>query len=196
MHVAGKVFIGLGVLFIVLGLVMAGGGRESLGDVGEWSVEDKSAWSGAEGTATYLWSGDPMMVMVRDNVRCDTFSLTMTNDTGESHYKNDECTYGNVGQQPAGYSDDPDGWYHMGTITDWEYTAGEYTIVANSDFELVPMWEIVGEELGEAAGGLMGILGGIGLSGCGVCFLVLGGILALVLNDPKEATQIQHPPSD
>jgi len=35
----------------------------------------------------------------------------------------------------------------------------------------------------------------VGLSGCGVCFLVLGGILALALNDPKDATQIQQPPS-
>jgi hypothetical protein len=47
----------------------------------------------------------------------------------------------------------------------------------------------------EGAGGIMGIIGGVGLSGCGVCFLLLGGILALVLKDPKEATQIQQPPT-
>ncbi len=47
----------------------------------------------------------------------------------------------------------------------------------------------------EGAGGIMGIMGGVGLSGCGVCFLLLGGILAIALNDPKEATQMQQPPS-
>jgi hypothetical protein len=83
----------------------------------------------------------------------------------------------------------------MATISPGEYSRGEYTIEANADYEIVDAWEVLGEELGEAAGGLMGILGGVGLSGCGVCFVLLGGILALVLKDPKEATQIQMPPS-
>ena len=48
----------------------------------------------------------------------------------------------------------------------------------------------VPEELGEAAGGLMGILGGIGIFGCGICSLVLGGILALTLKDPQPPTQM------
>ena len=41
MHIAGKVFLGLGVLLIVLGLVMAGGGRDSLGDVGDWDPKKR-----------------------------------------------------------------------------------------------------------------------------------------------------------
>ena len=83
----------------------------------------------------------------------------------------------------------------MGTFG-WEGgSAGDYTLQANTEVNLLPMWGVIGEEFGEAAGGIMGILGGVGLSGCGVCFLVLGGILAIVLKDPKEATQIQMPPS-
>ena len=193
MHIAGKVFIGLGVLFIVLGLVMAGGGRESLGDVGDWDPEAKSEFSGTAGNSGYNYPGGmDKIVMVRDNVRCDEFTIDMTNQTGENHVKVD-CE--DDGEKPREWEDDPSGWYHMASISPWEYSSGEYTIEANADYEIVDTWEVLGEELGEAAGGLMGILGGVGLSGCGVCFLVLGGILALVLNDPKEATQIQMPPS-
>ena len=193
MHIAGKVFLGLGVLLIVLGLVMAGGGRDSLGDVGDWDPEEKSEFSGTTGVSSYTYPGMDKIVMVRDNVRCDEFTIDMTNQTGENHVKVD-CE--DDGEKPREWEDDPSGWYHMASISPWEYSSGEYTIEANADYEIVDTWEVLGEELGEAAGGLMGILGGVGLSGCGVCFLVLGGILALVLNDPKEATQIQHPPSD
>jgi len=38
----------------------------------------------------------------------------------------------------------------MGTISTWNYNAGEYTIESNEDYELVPMWEVLGEEIGEA----------------------------------------------
>jgi len=41
----------------------------------------------------------------------------------------------------------------------------------------------------------MGIMGGIGIICGGACFLLLGGVLAIVLKDPKEATQMQQPPS-
>ena len=193
MHVAGKVFLGLGAVLLVLGLVMAGGGRDSLGDVGDWDPEEKSEFSGTEGTSSYTYPGGmDKIVMVRDNVRCDEFTIDMTNQTGENHVKVD-CE--DDGEKPWGWEDDPPGWYHMATISPWEYSSGEYTIEASADYEIVDVWEILKEEGGEAVGGIMGILGGVGLSGCGVCFVLLGGILALVLKDPKEATQMQMPPS-
>ena len=192
MHIAGKVFLGLGVVFLVIGMVLAGGGRDSLGDAGDWDPVEKSEFSGTTGVSSYTYPGMDKIVMVRDNVRCDEFTIDMTNQTGENHVKVD-CE--DDGEKPREWEDDPSGWYHMASISPWEYSSGEYTIEANADYEIVDTWEVLGEELGEAAGGLMGILGGVGLSGCGVCFLVLGGILALVLNDPKEATQIQMPPS-
>ena len=77
----------------------------------------------------------------------------------------------------------------------WDQSKGDYDIVASHEIYLLPMWEVVGEEIEEAIGGIMGILGGVGLLGCGACFLLLGGILALVLNDPKDAMQIQQPPA-
>ena len=47
----------------------------------------------------------------------------------------------------------------------------------------------------DAASGILGIIGGISIICGGACFLLLGGILAIVLNDPKEAIQMQQPPS-
>ena len=193
MHVAGKVFLGLGAVLIVLGLVMAGGGRDSLGDAGDWDPEEKSEFSGTTGDSSYTYPGGmDKIVMVRDNVRCDEFTISMTNQTGENHVKVD-CE--DDGEKPWGWEDDPPGWYHMATFGEWDYSGGEYTIDANEDYEIVDAWEILLEEGGEAVGGIMGILGGVGLSGCGVCSLLLGGILAIALNDPKEATQMQQPPS-
>ena len=194
MHVAGKVFLGLGALLLVLGLVMAGGGRESLGDVGDWDPEAKSEFSGTAGNSGYNYPGGmDKIVMVRDNVRCDEFTIDMTNQTGENHVKVD-CE--DDGEKPWGWEDDPPGWYHMAMIWEEDYARGEYTIEASADYEIVDVWEILKEEGGEAVGGIMGILGGVGLSGCGVCSLLLGGILAIALNDPKEATEIQQYSTD
>ncbi|GIT11796.1 MAG: hypothetical protein CM1200mP32_12890 [Methanobacteriota archaeon] len=193
MHIAGKVFLGLGVVFLVIGMVMAGGGRDSLGDAGDWDPEEKSEFSGTTGNSSYNYpGGEDKIVMVRDNVRCDEFTITMTNATGENHLKGD-CE--DDGEKPRGWEDDPPGWYHMASIHSWEYSKGEYSIEASADYEIVDVWEILKEEGGEAVGGIMGIRGGVGLSGCGVCSLLLGGILAIVLKDPKEGTQIQQPPT-
>jgi len=190
MHIAGKVFLGLGVVMLVIGMLMAGGGRASFGEAGDWDPEEKSEFSGVAGDSSYSYPGDleNKLVMVRDNVRCDEFTITMTNATNENHVKVD-CE--DDGEKPWGWEDDPPGWYHMATIWSEDYDRGEYTINANADYEIVDLWEILKEEGGEAVGGIMGILGGVGLSGCGVCFLLLGGILAIALNDPKEPTQIQ-----
>jgi hypothetical protein len=192
MHVAGKVFLGLGAVLLLLGIVMTGLGGNALEEVGDVDVEGKTVWSGEEGVFSYD-EMDMLMVFVPDTVRCDEFTITFSNESGDTTTKMDACT--EDGSAPEGYADDPDGWYHMGTFG-WEgESTGDYTLEANTEVNLLPMWEILGEEFGEAAGGLLGILGGVGLSGCGVCLLLLGGILAVALNDPKEATQIQQPPS-
>ena len=191
MHVVGKVFLGIGAVLLVLGIVMGGLGGSALEDVGDVDVEGKTVWNGQDGTF-YYDNTDEMMVFVRDAVRCDEFTVTITNESDEDVYRGDECT--SDGSMPAGYADDPDGWYHMGSFG-WDQTEGDFDIGASHEIHLLGTWDVIGEELGEAAGGFLSILGGVGLSGCGICFLVLGGILAIALKDPKEATQIQMPPS-
>ena len=191
MHVVGKVFLGIGAVLLGLGIVMGGLGGSAVEDVGDVDVEGKTVWNGQDGTF-YYDNTDEMMVFVRDTVRCDEFTVTITNESDEDVYRGDECT--SDGAMPAGYADDPDGWYHMGSFGG-DQTEGDFDIDASHEIHLLGTWDVIGEELGEAAGGFLSILGGVGLSGCGICFLVLGGILAIALKDPKEATQIQMPPS-
>ena len=185
MHIAGKIFLGLGLLITLAGVVLAIGGGSSLNDAGDWDVEEKSDFSGTAGVTTYSFS-DEKIVMVSDDVRCDEFTFTMTNESGEDHVTID-CE--EDGEKPIGWEDDPDGWYHMATISAWNYNAGEYTIESNEDYELVNGWEVLFDEVGEAVGGIFATAGGIGTACCGIFFLLLGGIFALVLKEPKK-TQI------
>ena len=185
MHIAGKIFLGLGLLITLAGVVLAIGGGSSLNDAGDWDVEEKSDFSGTAGVTTYSFS-DEKIVMVSDDVRCDEFTFTMTNESGEDHVTID-CE--EDGEKPIGWEDDPDGWYHMATISAWNYNAGEYTIESNEDYELVNGWEVLFDEVGEAVGGFFAAAGGIGTACCGIFFLLLGGIFALVLKEPKK-TQI------
>jgi hypothetical protein len=166
------------------------GGGSTLSDVTEWDVEEKSDFSGTAGVTTYSFN-EELIVMVSDDVRCDEFTFTMTNESGEDHVTID-CE--EDGEKPYGWEDDPDGWHHMATISAWNYAAGEYTIESNEDYELVPMWEVLGEEIGEAVGGFFAAAGGVGAACCGIFFMLLGGIFALVLKEPKK-TQITGPSS-
>ena len=190
MHIAGKIFLGLGLLITLAGVVLAIGGGSSLSEAGDWDVEEKSDFSGTAGVTTYSFS-DEKIVMVSDDVRCDEFTFTMTNESGEDHVTID-CE--EDGEKPIGWEDDPDGWYHMATISAWNYNAGEYTIESNEDYELVNGWEVLFDEVGEAVGGIFATAGGIGTACCGIFFLLLGGIFALVLKEPKK-TQITGPGS-
>jgi len=191
MHVAGKVFLGLGVVVMLLGAVMTWSGSSSMKDVGDVDVEGKSHWNGQSGTF-YDDNSDDYMVFVRDTVRCDEFTVTITNESGDDVYRADECT--SDGSMPAGHEDDSAGWYHMGSFG-FEQTEGDFAINASHEVHLLPMWEVVLEEIGEGVGGFLAAAGGVSLVGCGACFALLGGILAAVLNDPKDAMQIQQPPS-
>ena len=192
MHVAGKVFLGLGTVLLLLGIVMAGLGGNALEDVGDVDVEGNTAWKGQGGVFSYDGM-DTLMVFVPDTVRCDEFTITFSNESGGTTTKMDACT--EDGSKPMGYEDDPEGWFHMGTFG-WEgESAGDYTLNANTEVNLLPLGEVLLEEFTEAAGGFLIGAGGVTLVGCGACFALLGGILAAVLNDPKDAMQIQQPPS-
>ena len=187
MHIAGKIFLVLGTLIILVGVVMTIGGGSSLNDVGDWEVDEKSSFSGNAGTTDYYFEDrDEMMIMVSDDVRCDEFIITMTNETGENHIT---VNCEDDGEKPIGWEDDPDGWYHMASISAWSYEKGDYTIESNENYELVGLWEVIGDEIGDAAGGFLAAVGGVGTACCGVFFLILGGVFALVLKEPKK-TQI------
>ena len=135
MHIAGKIFLGLGLLITLAGVVLTIGGGSTLTDVGEWDVEEKSDFSGTAGVTTYSFSED-MIVMVSDDVRCDEFTFTMTNETGED-YVTIDCE--EDGEKAYGWEDDPEGWYHMATISAWNYNCLLYTSPSPRDATLSRM---------------------------------------------------------
>ncbi|DAC58555.1 MAG TPA: hypothetical protein D7I03_05500, partial [Candidatus Poseidoniales archaeon] len=144
------------VICLIGGILMAVGGN-NIDDSGDWDVVEKSEWNGQSGTFQFEGDGD-YLVMVRDTVSCDSFSLTITNTSSgdQERYENEECT--EDGSKPKGYQDDPAGWYNMGITL--EVTNAEHEINASHEIYLVPFWEVLGEEIGEAVvGGLQGVAG-------------------------------------
>jgi len=197
MHIAGKIFLVLGALLLLGGGAMTIGGGSTLEDVGQWDVEGKSEFEGPNGE-WYHDASDWMIIFVTDDVDCESFSVTYTAENGstgydrdgdgvedESYFMKEEC--GDDGMSVS-HGDDPDGFYSVGSFTGEK---GSYDVEGTHGFYTVPAFEVIGEELGEAAGGFFAILGGSMIFGCGICSLILGGVLALVLKDPQPPTQMQ-----
>ena len=180
----------IGLVILIIGGVLLAVGSSNVDDVGEWDVMEKSVWNGQTGTFNFEDEGD-YLVMVRDTVRCDSFELTITNTTSgnEEWYESDECT--DDGSKPKGHEDDPSGWYDMGST--WLVSNGAHEINASHEIYLVPLWEVVGEEIGEAVGGFLQGLGGSMLLCCGGVFVVFGLILGVAIGEggPK-VTVIQQ----
>ena len=88
--------------------------------------------------------------------------------------------------------DDPSGYYSIGELSNME--KGEYEVSSTYSFYTVPFFETLVEAGGEVVGGLLSIAGGIGIAVCGLCSLLLGGVLALALNDNKPQTVVVNPP--
>jgi hypothetical protein len=231
MHVAGKVFLGLGVLFLVLGLVMAGGGRitlddagDSFEDLGDFAIENTN--SGTVNVTDEDGKGDfgftfwikgeyldededgrwdhcaatNITILSHPEISDDEFFGEDARELNGSFYY--EIRDGYDGCDAVEENKDldrasPEGLIKVGRacwgcyVGPMEFESNTEVWVTNDDYLI----EKLVEGFFEGAGGILGIIGGVGLSGCGVCFLLLGGILALVLKDPKEATQIQQPPT-
>ena len=193
MHIAGKIFLALGLLITLAGVVMTIGGGSALSDVGEWDVEGKSQFDGPDGTWEHAGL-DWMIIYVSDDVDCEAFSITYTNETGATGYKEDEPFFNKEEcntDGTAGVDDDPSGYYSVG---EFRGAAGEYTVDGTHEFYTVGLGDILVEEGTEVVGGIFAAAGGVGAACCGIFFMLLGGIFALVLKEPKK-TQITGPGS-
>ena len=206
MHVAGKVFLGLGAVMLILGGIMTVIGGDTVTDV-SWDVEGESIFEGPDGTYSHS-ADDIMIIYVEDSVDCESFELTYTNETGASGYDADgmddsdgdgnttndndypfftkeECADDGMSVSSG---DDPSGFYSIGELNNME--KGEYEVSSTSSFYTVPFFKTLAEAGGEVVGGILSIIGGVGLAGCGICSLALGGLLALTLTDNKPQTVI------
>lgn len=190
MHTVGKVFMAIGLVILVFGGILLAVGSSSVDDAGEIDVVQKSDWNGQSGSY-YFDAEDDMMVFVRSNVRCDSFQITIKDSNGNEVYYSDDCT--EDGSKPIGWEDDPEGWYHMGTLSTWNAMAGTHEIEASDEVYLLPMWEVLGEEVGEAVGGFLQAGAGSLLLCCGGVFVVFGLILGVSIGQGgQKITVIQQ----
>ena len=202
MHIAGKIFLGLGAVMLVVGGIMTATGGDTLSEI-EWDVDGESVFEGPGGTYSHT-SEDLMIIYVDDGVDCETFELTYTNETGAQGYDADTMDDSDGDGDPANDNDyafftkddcdiaddgsDPAGYYSIGSFSGM--TGESYDVEASTSFYTVPFFKTIGGVVEDAAEGFFAIIGGVGLAGCGVCSLLLGGLLALVLKDDKPQTMV------
>jgi len=229
MHTAGKIFLGLGVLMLIGGGIMAGmggnaleDGVEGLDDLANFAIEDSASGTlnvddkdGKGDLGFTFWIKGDYLDEDGDGRwdHCATTDITILSHPEVSDDWGDEARELNgsfyyeirdwfdgceADEENTDYDRaDPEGLIKVGRAClacyagPMEFESNTEVWVTYDDYLI----EKLVEGFFEGAGGIMGIIGGVGLSGCGVCFLLLGGILALVLKDPKEATQIQQPPT-
>jgi hypothetical protein len=181
MQTLAKVTLGIGGVMLAIGILLTILGARGLSSVEDFSVEDETVWSGSSGVYVNEESGEwGLLIFVSDEVRCDEFDLTVSNDDGgQARYEADWCV--EDGKLPSGYADDPEGWLHMGSVRDIEYGVS-YEFTSNEEVSVVPE-RVVVEIIEDAIGGAVGAMGGGSCACCGFFILLLGLILALTMKD-------------
>ena len=184
MHTAAKAMFIVGGLLCVIGGIFFVGGAETA----EIDIENEAAWSGSSGTWDFE-DDDLYFVYVKSGTLCEDFSATMTDQNGttgnwlEDNIDIDDC-------EDWEDSDDIDGFMSIGHISA-SVDEGLHTINASSKIYIIGG----GEELGEAIGGGLAMLGGSGVLCCGGFFVLLGIIFAFTLKkaEPQIVVVNQQP---
>ena len=189
-----KVTIGIGALFLLAGIGLTFLGGNNAAGIEDFDVEEDRVWYGTSGIYVHEISDDVVLIFVSDDVRCDEFDMQISREVeGDSEvvYKHDDCT--SDGSMPAGYSDDPPGWYHMGAISGLEQGVS-YNITTSNEFSAVSE-DLIIQIVEGVFGAIFGIGGGVGCICCGIIILIIGGIMALTSGGNKTQTQIEITPS-
>ena len=184
MHIAAKLTLGVGVGMLVLGILLGGLGARGVGSATDWSVEEEAVWSGSSGVHEHTDAQDGvLLIFVRDEVRCDEFTLNVSVIEGDSDekvwYTAGWCT--EDGRLPVGYEDDPDGWLHMGEVRGLE-SGGSYEFVSEDNLVAIPEG-VIREIIESVVGGFFGALGGGSCACCGLLIMLLGLILAFTMKE-------------
>ena len=170
MHTAAKVMLAVGVVLCAIGAGIWIMGADSV----EFDIENDAAYDGTSGTWDYP-DDDYFSVYVKDGTSCSGFSASMTDENGSSV---DYWGSDNIEIRPCeSWNSTGDGFMDIGYIN--ADGPGEYTMESSSKIYVVG----VGEEIGEAVGGIFAIMGSWMVLCCGASFLFLGAIFALTLKE-------------
>ena len=219
MHIAGKIFLGLGVLMLIGGGIMAGMSGNALEDAGEgledlanFAIEDSTSGTlhvdDKDGNGDFgftFWIKGEYLDEDGDGKwdHCATTNITILShpeisDWGEEARELNGSFYYEIRDWFDGCEADeentdfdradPEGLIKVGRACLACY-AGPMEFESNTEVWVTNDDALI-EELVDAVGGLMGVLGGIGIFGCGICSLILGGVLALALKEPGQSATI------
>ena len=192
MNTGTKVTVGIGAFMLIGGILATVMGAGAIGGAEDWRPTDDIFWEGESGTDSFVHVeegvGTDLVVFVTDDIRCDDFTLEIQG--GEAWWKADTCIDVEGRSLPMGYTDDPEGWLHLGTIVELE-DGVEYTITTSHDVVLVG-WEVIEGLIGDFLGGLAAICGGPTFLCCGLIFLLIGIVMALTQKgNEKTETRIE-----
>lgn len=192
MNTGTKVTVGIGAFMLIGGILATVMGAGAIGGAEDWRPTDDIFWEGESGTDSFVHVkegvGTDLVVFVTDDIRCDDFTLEIQG--GEAWWKADTCIDVEGRSLPMGYTDDPEGWLHLGTIVELE-DGVEYTITTSHDVVLVG-WEVIEGLFGDFLGGLAAICGGPTFLCCGLIFLLIGIVMALTQKgNEKTETRIE-----
>jgi hypothetical protein len=174
MHTATKVMLILGGIFAIIGVIMWVMGAAAL----EYDPIGDAEWSGKDGN--FNGESDAWYNGYAEVDSCDDITYTVTDADGGTVMSSDGM-WSSCNDDTAS----ADGYVSLG--------------MGFSDSEPMP-WSVdsshtiyfsdTGEEAGEAAGGIMSILGSWGMLCCGGFFLLLGGIFALTLKEGGDTVVV------
>ena len=230
MHVAGKIFLGLGAVLLVIGLVMSGSGigsvrdaGDSLEDLGDFAIENTNSGTvnvtdedGKGDLGFTFWIEGEYLDEDEDGKwdHCAATNITILSHpeisddefwgeedrelNGSFYYEVNDLYRGcEADEENKNLDREGEGLIKVGRAClacyagPMEFESNAEVSVTNDDYLLGKLVE----GFSEGVGGILSIIGGIGIICGGACFLLLGGILAIVLKDPQEAIQMQQPTS-
>ena len=176
MHTATKVMLILGGIITIVGIVMFVGGSAaaSFDPIGD------SEWDGSSGTFdgdTDIWYG-----AYAEASSCDDITYNLTDSDGYTLASSDEDEWSFMADCDDSTAAE-DGYVSLGN---WVDDGATVSVTASETIYIAD----VGEELGEAVGGFMAIMGSFGVLCCGGFFLLLGGIFALTLKEGGDTVVV------
>jgi len=187
MHNAARATLAIGGLLTIVGIIVVTLGVGTAATA--FDIEDNAEMIGSSGTFTANEEHWGFEIFVKGEISassCESISVTITDSSG-----NEEGEFWGTYYDEDCYSSDHDydGYTYIGFFSGL-HDNGLYSVDASQQVIVVDTADAVGAQLGGA--GLAAFCGMPAL-GCGVLFLLLGGVLGLALKD-KQNIQVTHSP--